>query len=102
MFPQVLEQRGANPISPYFNYLRIPEQQHVNNNTESEVASTVILIKPLDLEISANLDSNDKDERNRLEQRLFQIENYLRNRISTSTFSWGPSKNALVFFSSPV
>jgi hypothetical protein len=35
------------------------------------IESTAILIKPLDLEISASLDSNDKDERNRPEQRLF-------------------------------
>jgi hypothetical protein len=44
----------------------VSEQQRVNNNTKSEIASTAILIKPLDLEISASLDSNDKDERNRL------------------------------------
>jgi ATP-dependent DNA helicase DinG len=45
------------------------KQQHVNNNIENEIASTAIPIKPLDLENSATLDSNDKDER--LEQRLF-------------------------------
>jgi hypothetical protein len=58
-------------INNYYNSSIVSEQQHVNNNTANEIASTAILIKPLDLEISASLDSNDKDERNRLEQRLF-------------------------------
>jgi Rad3-related DNA helicase len=61
-----------NPVTNnQHNSSIVSEQQHVNNNRESEIASTAILIKPLDLEISASLDSNDKDERNKLEQRLF-------------------------------
>jgi hypothetical protein len=58
----------------HHNSSTISEQtlkQSMNNAAieKSKIASTAILIKPLDLEISATLDTNDKDERNR--QRLF-------------------------------
>jgi hypothetical protein len=65
---------NQNPVTNnQHNSSTISEQtlkQSMNNAAieKSEIASTAILIKPLDLEISASL---DKDERNRQEQRLF-------------------------------
>jgi len=54
-------EENQNPVTNnQHNPSIVSEQQHVNDNTESEITSTAILIKPLDLEISA--DSNDKDE----------------------------------------